>query len=101
MTRWAVAAEVRLDRRKELEPEPELVWVRLGSTRELAAQFGEERWREPLVGIRVWALLWQHWGNDERDERTLQCRRCPKCLTHVAVLSAPLSPDLRSWEDGS
>ena len=99
MTGLVAAAEVRLDRRRELEPE--LVRAQLGSMRELAAvQLVEERWREPLVGIRVWALLWQHWENDERDERTLQRRRCPECLTHVAVLSAPLAPDLHSWEDG-
>ena len=93
------AAEVRFDRRRELEPE--LVRARLGSTQELAAaRLDEGRRREPLVGTRVWALLWQHWENDERDERTLRRRRCPECLTHVAVLSAPLTPDLRSWEDG-
>ena len=78
MTGLVAAAEVRLDRRRELEPE--LVWARLGSTRELAAaRLVEERWREPLVGIRVWALLWQHWENDERDERTLRRRRYPEC----------------------
>ena len=61
MTERVVAAVVRLDRHKELEPE--LVRARLGSTRELAAvRLGEDRWRGLLsfVGTRVWARPWQH-----------------------------------------